>query len=150
MNIFCLPPASYNKVYDPTLFVLTGQQMLVDMFGIRLFNCQIYIFFHSSRVIYYFYFQCFAGIVFSYNMSARAQIFRREQGSVVDLSSFEALMRYNQFQTDVVGDEVRLFVAFRYLYTLIAYHVHSFVVPCSGLRRWWWWAFGLQRDCRTW
>lgn len=40
------------------------------------------------------------GDYFSYNMTARARIFRREQSSVTDISSLFRLMRLNNFKTD--------------------------------------------------
>jgi len=40
------------------------------------------------------------GFEFSYQMALRAQIFRRDQGSVVDLTTMKALMRYNDYMND--------------------------------------------------
>jgi Phospholipase B len=69
--------SSYNRYYDPQLFVLTNQTALVNAYGDH----------------------------FSYSLTARAQIFAREQSTVVDMPSFQALMRYNAFQTDPVGTQ---------------------------------------------
>ena len=35
------------------------------------------------------------GSLLSYELSPRAKIFRRDQGNVVDMTSMQALMRYN-------------------------------------------------------
>lgn len=40
------------------------------------------------------------GVEFSYQMAPRAEIFRRDQGKVVDLESFKAIMRYNDYKND--------------------------------------------------
>jgi len=40
---------------------------------------------------------------FEYQTAPRAQIFRRDQGTVTDLPSFEAIMRYNNYLNDPVS-----------------------------------------------
>ncbi|XP_046840907.1 putative phospholipase B-like 2 [Xenia sp. Carnegie-2017] len=40
------------------------------------------------------------GTFFDYNLAPRAQIFRRDQGKVVDLESMMKMMRYNDFKND--------------------------------------------------
>lgn len=42
---------------------------------------------------------------FSYDRTARAQIFRRNHTDVVDEATFRALMRYNAFQTDPIATQ---------------------------------------------
>ena len=43
---------------------------------------------------------------FTYNKTARAQIFRRDvNAKVVDEASFVAMMRYNDFENDVFGTQ---------------------------------------------
>jgi len=42
----------------------------------------------------------FKSNAFSYTACPRANIFRRDQGNVVDMPSFQHMMRYNQYQTD--------------------------------------------------
>jgi hypothetical protein len=36
----------------------------------------------------------------SYQLAPRAKIFRRDQGNVVDMDSFKAIMRYNDYKND--------------------------------------------------
>ena len=40
------------------------------------------------------------GVDYSYDLCPRANIFRRDQGSVVDMESFMAIMRYNNYKAD--------------------------------------------------
>jgi len=40
---------------------------------------------------------------FAYQNAPRAQIFRRDQGTVVDLKSFQAIMRYNDYVNDTIS-----------------------------------------------
>jgi len=68
---------SYNRIYDPYLWSVTNQSVYVALYGDH----------------------------YSYNLTARAQIFAREQASVVDMPSFQALLRYNKFQTDPMGTQ---------------------------------------------
>lgn len=42
---------------------------------------------------------------FSYNKTARAQIFARNQSAVTDEAAFRALMRYNDFQHDPIATQ---------------------------------------------
>ena len=42
---------------------------------------------------------------FSYNLTARAQIFARNHSMVVDEPSFRSLMRYNDFQNDPIATQ---------------------------------------------
>jgi len=44
-----------------------------------------------------------SGPEFSYQMAPRAQIFRRDQGKVVDLTSFKTIMRYNDYKNDPIS-----------------------------------------------
>jgi len=64
--------ASYNRVADPGLFVISGQPAMVARYG----------------------------PLYTYNATARALIFARNQSRVVDEPSLRALMRYNNFQAD--------------------------------------------------
>jgi hypothetical protein len=43
------------------------------------------------------------GVQFTYSMAARGQIFRRDAGGVVDLSSLRAIMRSNDYKNDPVS-----------------------------------------------
>ena len=70
--------ASYNVIFDPRLFVLSGAQELVDEYGGV-----------GGPGAYY-----------SLLNTSRANIFRREAGSVVDLVSMQRVIRYNEFKTD--------------------------------------------------
>jgi len=58
---------SYNIPFYPVIFNMSGYPHMVDNFGSLL----------------------------SYELSSRAKIFRRDQGNVVDMTSMQALMRYN-------------------------------------------------------
>lgn len=69
--------ASYNRIFDSGLFEVTNQTALLIAYGDH----------------------------FSWNLTARARIFAREEGSVTDLPSFQRLMRYNRFQTDPMGTQ---------------------------------------------
>ncbi|XP_057558193.1 phospholipase B-like 1 isoform X2 [Hippopotamus amphibius kiboko] len=40
------------------------------------------------------------GLEFSYDLSARAKIFRRDQGKVIDMESMKYIMRYNNYKKD--------------------------------------------------
>lgn len=42
---------------------------------------------------------------FTWDKTARAQIFAREQASIVDADSYAAVIRYNHFQTDPLGTQ---------------------------------------------
>lgn len=70
--------ASYNVVFDPRLFVLSGAQQLVDEYGGVTGP----------------------GAYFSLLNTSRANIFRRGAAGVHDLASMQALIRYNEFTTD--------------------------------------------------
>ena len=41
-----------------------------------------------------------SGSAHSYELAPRAKIFRRDQGSVVDMESFKKIMRYNDYRED--------------------------------------------------
>ena len=70
--------ASYNVIFDPRLFVLSGAQELVDEYGGV----------------------AGPGAYFSLLNTSRANIFRRGAAGVQDLASMQALIRYNEFKTD--------------------------------------------------
>lgn len=70
--------ASYNVIFDRRLFVLSGAQELVDEYG-GIGG---------------------PGAYFSLLNTSRANIFRREVASVVDLASMQRVIRYNEFKTD--------------------------------------------------
>jgi hypothetical protein len=72
--------ASYNRIATPWLFNITNQWGLVQKYGQH----------------------------FSYANTSRANIFRRDQGTVVDEASFRRLMRYNNFESDPLSFEVRV------------------------------------------
>lgn len=42
---------------------------------------------------------------FSYNETARANIFRRDQGDIIDATGFQSLLRYNDFQNDPLSTQ---------------------------------------------
>ena len=44
------------------------------------------------------------GNEYSYSLTARAEIFRRDQGLVSDESGMQRILRYNQYQTDVLAN----------------------------------------------
>jgi hypothetical protein len=44
------------------------------------------------------------GVDFSYQMAPRAQIFRRDQGKIVDLQSLKDFMRYNDYLNDPISN----------------------------------------------
>ena len=64
--------ASYNRIADTNLFNLTGQWEYVAKYGDH----------------------------YTFDKTARANIFRRDVPSVVDEATYVALMRSNNFQTD--------------------------------------------------
>lgn len=82
-DVLAPPPAapgfhsSYNRIMNPELFAITNQTALVAAYGPH----------------------------FSYNGTARALIFDRLQGSVVDFPSLAAVMRHNAFQSDPEGTQ---------------------------------------------
>jgi hypothetical protein len=45
------------------------------------------------------------GLEYSYQLAPRAKIFRREQGSVVNLSSMQSIMRYNDYEHDIYSED---------------------------------------------
>lgn len=63
---------SYNTPYFKDVFVDSGFQVMVDTYG----------------------------SFFSYNDTARANIFRAHQGGIVSMSTMETMMRYNKYETD--------------------------------------------------
>jgi hypothetical protein len=69
---------SFNVVADPRLFVLSGQQALVDEYG------------GAGG----------PGAYFTYLNTSRANIFRREAPRVVDLATMQRTIRWNEFTTD--------------------------------------------------
>lgn len=69
--------ASYNRIADPFLFELTNQTAWVEAYGPH----------------------------YTYNETARAVIFARLQGGVVDGKSLRRVLRYNQFQTDPISTQ---------------------------------------------
>jgi len=58
---------SYNVPFYPVIYSKSGYPDMVNVFGSLL----------------------------SYELAPRAKIFRRDQGTVVDMKSMQALMRYN-------------------------------------------------------
>jgi hypothetical protein len=40
------------------------------------------------------------GVDYSYDLCPRANIFRRDQGNVVDMTTFQDIMRYNDYTKD--------------------------------------------------
>ena len=73
--------ASYNVPSDPYIFNISGQQALVDQYG------------GATG----------AGAFFTFLNTSRADIFRRQGGTVTDVASAAALIRYNEFTTDPVA-----------------------------------------------
>lgn len=71
---------SYNVPYFPVIYNMSGYTQVVAKHG-RLGDV--------------------AGI--DYQMAPRAQIFRRDQGNVVDIDSFKAILRYNEYKTDPIA-----------------------------------------------
>lgn len=69
--------ASYNRVYDAELFNLTGQWQLVQEYGPH----------------------------YTWDQTSRAQIFRRNQSMVVDMKSYQAMLRYNNFEQDSLSGQ---------------------------------------------
>ena len=69
--------ASYNRPSFPAIFALSNQSALVAAYGDH----------------------------FSWSKTARANIFRARQASVVDEASLRALMRYNDFQHDPLSTQ---------------------------------------------
>jgi hypothetical protein len=69
--------ASYNRPSFPSIYAVSNQSALVNEYGPH----------------------------YSWNETARAQIFRREQGGVTDAASFARLLRYNRFATDPTGPQ---------------------------------------------
>jgi hypothetical protein len=69
--------ASYNRPSFPHIFEVSNQSALVAAYGDH----------------------------FSWNNTARAQIFRRNQSAVVDGPTYERLLRYNDFQHDPVSTQ---------------------------------------------
>jgi len=63
---------SYNTPYFKNVFDASGFQTMVDQFG----------------------------PFFTYNNTARANIFRAHQNTIVDMPTMEYMMRYNKFETD--------------------------------------------------
>jgi len=63
---------SYNVPYFETIYNISGYPEMVAKYGTGA----------------------------SYQLCPRAQIFRRDQGSVVDLDSFKAILRYNNYKND--------------------------------------------------
>jgi len=59
--------ASYNIPFYPIIYKMTGHRDYANAFGPYL----------------------------SYSLAARAKIFRRDQGAVVDMKSMQAIMRYS-------------------------------------------------------
>ena len=64
--------ASYNVPYFPEAFQLAGYEMMVKKYGQQ----------------------------YTWEMAPRAQIFRQRQGSAVNVTSLQTLMRYNNWQHD--------------------------------------------------
>jgi hypothetical protein len=67
--------ASYNRPFYPLIYNISNQWALYDEYGDH----------------------------YSWNMTARAQIFRRNQTMVVDENSYRKLMRYNDFESDPIS-----------------------------------------------
>jgi len=67
---------SYNVPYFPEIYKQSGYPELVEKKGVE----------------------------FSYQMAPRAQIFRRDQGNVVDMESFKYIMRYNNYKNDPISN----------------------------------------------
>lgn len=63
---------SYNVAFFPTIYNLSGYPEMVELYGVDS----------------------------SYQLAPRAQIFRRDQGNVVDFESYQYIMRYNDYPSD--------------------------------------------------
>ena len=72
------PPPTPDVIADPELFELSGAQKLVDQYG------------GATS----------AGAYFTWLNTSRANIFRRDAGSVVDEATMRAMIRSNAFKTD--------------------------------------------------
>ncbi len=68
--------SSYNVPYVPDIFNYSGYNSLYEKFGAR----------------------------YSYELSPRAQIFRRDENTVVDLETFKTMLRYNDYKNDPVSE----------------------------------------------
>jgi len=66
---------SYNVPYFQSIYDISGYPDLVKKYGVE----------------------------FSYQMAPRAQIFRRDQGTVTDMNSFKQIMRYNNYKSDPIS-----------------------------------------------
>ncbi|EGD77775.1 hypothetical protein PTSG_12806 [Salpingoeca rosetta] len=69
---------SYNTAYDPEIRKLSGADENVELYGSW----------------------------FTYNMTARARIFRRNHTHVVDMPTMQALMRYNNYKHDPLSSQM--------------------------------------------
>eukprot|EP00048_Salpingoeca_helianthica_P016501 m.232648 g.232648 ORF g.232648 m.232648 type:complete len:533 (-) comp18811_c0_seq1:170-1768(-) len=63
---------SYNVAFHPKIYNLSGYPEIVAKYGVS----------------------------YSYDLCPRANIFRRDQGTVVDLATFQTIMRDNNYKTD--------------------------------------------------
>jgi len=66
---------SYNIPFYPIIFNMSGYPQMVDNYGTFL----------------------------SYELSPRAKIFRRDQGTVVDMKTMKAIMRFNGMYMGHIG-----------------------------------------------
>ena len=83
-----LTPNSYNVPYFPEIYDLSGCKSAVQMS----------IFDHSHHTDAWAVSKY--GNSNSYQLAPRAEIFRRDVGTVVDMESFEYIMRYNDYLSD--------------------------------------------------